>query len=75
MRNAIEIAADIRNAAEWDNDLCAELCKAAGMENEWNAADGETFESVVCSGIHSAECDPVVQRGVFGLKIGRNGTN
>ena len=23
----------------------------------------------------SAECDPVVQRGVFGLKIGRNGTN
>ena len=28
MRNAIEIAADIRNAAEWDNDLCAELCKA-----------------------------------------------
>ena len=33
MRNAIEIAADIRNAAEWDNDLCAELCKAAGMEN------------------------------------------
>ena len=28
-----------------------------------------------CSGIHSAECGPVVQRGVFGLKIGRNGTN
>ena len=28
-----------------------------------------------CSGIHSAECDPVVQRGIFGLKIGRNGTN
>ena len=47
IRNAIEIAADIRNAAEWDNDLCAELCEAAGMENEWNAADGETFESVV----------------------------
>ena len=28
-----------------------------------------------CSGIHSAECDPVVQRSVFGLKIGRNDTN
>lgn len=27
MRNAYEIAADIRNAAEWDNDLCAELCE------------------------------------------------
>ena len=47
MRNAIEIAADIRHSAEWDNDLGAELCEAAGMENEWNAADGETFESVV----------------------------
>ena len=28
-----------------------------------------------CSGIHSAECGPVVQQGVFGLKIGRNSTN
>ena len=28
-----------------------------------------------CSGIHSAECGPVVQWGVFGLKIGRNSTN
>lgn len=47
MRNAIEIAADIRNAAEWDNDLCAELCEAAGMENEWNEADADDFEAVV----------------------------
>lgn len=47
MREAIEIAADIRNAAEWDNDLCAELCEAAGMENEWDAADGDNFEAVV----------------------------
>lgn len=38
MRSAYEIAADIRNAAEWDNDLCAELCEAA---------DGDTFEAVV----------------------------
>ena len=47
MRNAIEIAADIRNAAEWDNDLCAELCEAAGMEDEWNSADADNFEAVV----------------------------
>lgn len=47
MREAIEIAADIRNAAEWDNDLCAELCEAAGMGNEWNVADGDNFEAVV----------------------------
>lgn len=47
MRNAIEIAVDIRNAAEWDNDLCAELCEAAGMEAEWESADADNFESVV----------------------------
>lgn len=47
MRNAIEIAADIRNATEWDNELCEELCEAAGMENEWNMADGDNFEAVV----------------------------
>lgn len=47
MRNAYEIAADIRNAAEWDDDLCAELCEAAGMTAEWEAANGDTFEAVV----------------------------
>lgn len=47
MRNVMEIAADIRNAAEWDNELCAELCEAAGMSGEWNNADGDSFESVV----------------------------
>lgn len=47
MRNAYEIVADIRNAAEWDNDLCAELCEAADMTAEWETADGDTFEAVV----------------------------
>lgn len=47
MRNAYEIAADIRNAAEWDNDLCAELCEAADTTAEWETADGDTFEAVV----------------------------
>lgn len=47
MRNAYEIAADIRNSDEWDNDLCTELCEAADMTAEWDAADGESFESVV----------------------------
>lgn len=41
MRNAYEIA------AEWDNDLCAELCEAADMTAEWENADGDTFEAVV----------------------------
>ena len=47
MRNAYEIAADIRSSDEWVNDLCAELCEAADMTAEWDAADGESFESVV----------------------------
>ena len=29
MRNAIEIAADIRKSDVWDYELCTELCKAA----------------------------------------------
>ena len=28
-------------------DLCRELCEEAGMADEWDAADGETFEAVV----------------------------
>lgn len=54
MRNAIEIAADIRKSYVWDY----ELCKAADMEEEWEAASagdydwndsnrGPSFEEVV----------------------------
>lgn len=32
---------------EWDMEACAELCEMAGMSEEWEAADGDTFESVV----------------------------
>ena len=46
MRTAQEIAEEIRSAETWDNDLLSELCELAGMSDEWNAADGETFESV-----------------------------
>ncbi len=47
MRNASEIAADIRTADTWDMELCRELCEAADMLDQWDAADGETFESVL----------------------------
>lgn len=47
MRTVSEIAADIRTADTWDLELCRELCEAADMLNEWNAADDETFESVL----------------------------
>lgn len=46
MRNANEIAKEIRAMGTWDMELLEELCEAADMLEEWNAADGETFESV-----------------------------
>lgn len=47
MRDKYEIAEAIRNAQEWDEDDCRELCALAGLEEEWAAADGETFEAVL----------------------------
>lgn len=47
MKNANEIAETIRNAEDWDMDACKELCELAGLTAEWEAADGDTFESVV----------------------------
>ena len=41
-----ELAAEIRSSQEWDLDQLAELCELAGMSEEWEAADGETFEQV-----------------------------
>ena len=46
MRTAYEIAEEIRNSETWDNDPLSELCELAGLTEEWNAADGETFEAV-----------------------------
>lgn len=42
-----ELAAEIRRLSDWDADLLRELCGRADMIEEWEAADGETFESVV----------------------------
>lgn len=41
------LAEKIRMAAEWRPEDLAALCSAAGMEKEWEAADGDTFETVV----------------------------
>ena len=30
----------------WDDALLAELCELAGITEEWENADGETFETV-----------------------------
>ena len=42
-----EIAREIRNSETWDDELLKQLCEKAGMLEEYEAADGETFESVV----------------------------
>lgn len=48
MRDAKEIANEINSDKNWWNpELLCELCEAAGMGNEWDAADSDTFEAVV----------------------------
>lgn len=44
---AIELAERIRNADEWNLNDCAELCEMAGLEDEWEAANGDDFEQVI----------------------------
>ena len=43
---ANEIATTLRSFGEWDFELLKELCEIAGLEEEWNNSDGETFEDV-----------------------------
>lgn len=44
---AVEVAAKIQESNTWDGDACRKLCDLAGIADEWDAADGETFEDVV----------------------------
>lgn len=44
---AEKLAAKIRAGAEWIPEECEQLAALAGMEEEWKAADGETFEAVL----------------------------
>ena len=44
---ATKIAESLRSADAWDMDLARELCALAGMAESFDAADGETFESVI----------------------------
>ena len=47
MERAIEIAEALRSADIWDMELARELCELAGMAEAFDAADGDTFESVI----------------------------
>lgn len=44
--DVVALAKKIDNAREWDLDDCKTLCEALDMGDEWEAADGETFEAV-----------------------------
>lgn len=44
---ANEIAEALRSADTWDMDLARELCELADMSAEFDAADGDSFESIV----------------------------
>lgn len=45
-KNYAALAYAIKTSDTWDKDLLAKLCALAGMSDEWEAADGETFESI-----------------------------
>lgn len=42
-----ELVERINASDEWNAEDLAELCEMAGLEKEWQEADGETFEQVV----------------------------
>ena len=42
-----EIATTLRSSGEWNFELLKELFEIAGLEEEWDNSDCETFEDVV----------------------------
>lgn len=48
-QEATELAEAIRDAHDWESceDECKRLCEMAGLSEEWENADGETFEGVL----------------------------
>ena len=43
----LAVAYRISMSGEWNPEDCRRLCELAEIEDEWDAADGETFEQVV----------------------------
>lgn len=43
----VELANAMIETGEYVPEICAEICRRADMVDEWEAADGETFESVL----------------------------
>ena len=44
---ARNVAKRIRQSGEWVLSDCKKLCELAGLSEEWESADGETFESIL----------------------------
>ena len=44
MEEKYEVAENIRTAGLWNESDCRRLCELAGLEDEWEAADGDEFE-------------------------------
>lgn len=42
----VALAEKIRSSETWEDEDLKSLCEAADMLDEYNAADGETFEAV-----------------------------
>lgn len=47
MREAEIIAREIRERDTWSDDLNRQLCEMAGLLDQYEEADGESFEAVV----------------------------
>ncbi len=47
MKSIKSLAKRIRESDTWNQEDLKELCKEAGLLEEWEASDGETFETVV----------------------------
>lgn len=47
IESAVLLAEKIRKNPEWNLDDCRDLCDMAGIIEEWERTDGETFEQVV----------------------------
>lgn len=41
------VAERIRQSGEWVLSDCEKLCELADLSEEWESADGETFESIL----------------------------
>lgn len=51
-----EIVERINASDEWDSEDCRRLCELAGVLDEWEEAEGETFEAVVRDAAEILNC-------------------